>query len=227
VQSLVDFAEELERRDAALAQTLAEIERLQREVDELRTHAAATAERLAALPAALAAADAGERAARTAVEDARAAVRSGEAALERARRDDERLAAERDLQHARDELHAAEERAAGAVRARERLVRDGDAYRLDAERLAARAVELGGRVRDVPEPDAGLNGAIEWALRARGALLLEQSSLVREREMMIREASELLGGVLGDPLTTTAATGIRDRLARALRDAAAQEIEPR
>jgi hypothetical protein len=45
--------------------------------------------------------------------------------------------------------------------------------------------------------------------------------------MMIREASELLGGVLGDPLTTTAATGIRDRLARALRDAAAQEIEPR
>jgi hypothetical protein len=67
----------------------------------------------------------------------------------------------------------------------------------------------------------GLDGVLEWASRARGELLLEQSSLAGQRETIVREASELLGGVLGEPLTATAVSGFRDRLARALDEASA------
>jgi hypothetical protein len=71
-------------------------------------------------------------------------------------------------------------------------------------------------VRDVPAASADLEGALEWAIRARGALILEHSALVLEREEVVREATELLASVLGEPLTTTAVAGTRERLARAL-----------
>ena len=61
-----------------------------------------------------------------------------------------------------------------------------------------------------------LDGALDWASRARGALLLEHSALARERDEVVREATELLASVLGDPLTATAVAGVRERLARAL-----------
>jgi hypothetical protein len=71
-------------------------------------------------------------------------------------------------------------------------------------------------VRDVPAASADLEGALEWASRARGALILEHSALVLEREAVVREATELLASVLGEPLTTTAVAGTRERLAHAL-----------
>jgi hypothetical protein len=52
--------------------------------------------------------------------------------------------------------------------------------------------------------------------QARGALLVEHSGLAREREAVVREASELLGSVLGDPLAATSVAGLRNRLERAL-----------
>jgi chromosome segregation ATPase len=221
VESLLEFAEELERRDAALAEALDGVERLQREVDDLRRDAAAIAQRLATLPGALAQAEVEERATRAEMEGARSAVEEGEAALERARRDTERLAAERDLQRARDELRVADERAAIARLSRERLVGEGEASRQEAERLTSRAAGLGTQVRGVRYAGGGLDGVLEWASRARGELLLEQSSLAGQRETIVREASELLGGVLGEPLTATAVSGFRDRLARALDEASA------
>jgi hypothetical protein len=75
-------------------------------------------------------------------------------------------------------------------------------------------------VHDVPPPATGLEGALEWASRARGALLLEHSGLARERDAVVREASELLGSVLGEPLISTAVAGVRDKLERALGDRA-------
>jgi len=39
LETLLSFAEELERRDADVAQALTGVERLQAEVDELRAHA--------------------------------------------------------------------------------------------------------------------------------------------------------------------------------------------
>ena len=83
-------------------------------------------------------------------------------------------------------------------------------------RLRGERVELAPRVRDVPAASADLDGALEWAARARGALLLQRSGLARERDEVVREATELLASVLGDPLTTTAVAGVRERLARAL-----------
>jgi chromosome segregation ATPase len=216
VESLLEFADELERRDADLAQALDRVEHLQREVEDVRRRAAATVERLATLPGALAEAEADEEAALGDLERARSSVEDRAAALERARRDDDRLAAERDLQRGRDELRSADERAAVARLSRERLAGELDESRRDAERLTSRAVELGPQVRGVPYAGDGLDGALEWSSRARGELILERSSLAGQRETIVREASELLGGVLGEPLTATAVTGVRDRLARAL-----------
>ena len=216
MESLLSFAEELERRDADVAQALTGVERLQAEVDELRAHAAAAAAFLDALPAALAERASDERDAVGARDHAEQAVRTAEQFVERAEKKDQRLEAERALQQARDDLHAAEFWVAQSREAHAELERDGAARRVEAESLAERAVELAPRVRDVPAGSSDLGGALEWASRARGALLLERSGLARQRDEVVREATELLASVLGDPLTATAVAGVRERLARAL-----------
>ncbi len=216
LESLLSFAEELERRDAGVAQALARVEALQAEVDELRTHAAAAASFLVALPAALAERVSDERAAGEARDQAEQAAREAERLVERAEKEEQRLEAERALQRARDDLHAAEFWASEARAAHDELDRESAARRAEAERLALRAVELASKVRDVPAASRDLPGAVEWASRARGALLLEHSALAREREEVVREATELVASVLGEPLTATAVAGVRERLARAL-----------
>jgi chromosome segregation ATPase len=210
LESLLSFAEELERRDADVAQALARVEALQAEVDELRTHVTAAASFLVTLPTALADRASDER------EQAAQAARAAEQLVERAEKEEERKEAERALQRAHDDLHAAEFWVTQARAAHVELERQGTARRAEAERLARRAVELAPRVRDVPAAQADLPGALEWASRARGSLLLEHSGLAREREEVVREATELLASVLGEPLTATAVAGVRERLARAL-----------
>jgi hypothetical protein len=202
VESLLSFAEELERRDADVAQALTGVEQLQSEIEGLRARAAATAAFLDALAAAR------DQLAQT--------VHAAEQLVERAGKEDQRLEAERARQQARDDLHVAEFWVVQACEAHAELERDGAARRVEAESLAERAVELAPRVRDVPAGSPDLGGALEWASRARGALLLQRSGLVRERDEVVREATELLASVLGDPLTATAVAGVRERLARAL-----------
>jgi predicted nucleic acid-binding protein len=216
MESLLSLAEELERRDADVAQALAGVERLQAEVDELRTLATAAASFLGALPAALAERVSDEHAAVDARDRAEQTARDAEQLVERATKEDQRLEAARVLHHARDDLRAAELWVAQAREAHTELEREGAARRGEAEELARRAVELAPRVRNAPAVSADLGGALEWASRARGALILERSGLAREREEVVREASELLAGVLGEPLIATAVAGVRERLARAL-----------
>jgi len=216
VESLLSFAEGLERRDAELAQALTGVERLQSEVEELRVHASAAGAFLDALPAALAERAADERTANEARDQAEQVVRSAQQLVERAGKEDRRLEAERAVQQARDDLHAAEFWVAQAREAHAELERDGAARRIEAESLTRRAVELAPRVRDVPAGSPSLDGALEWASRARGALLLQRSALARERDEVVREATELLASVLGDPLTVTTVAGVRERLARAV-----------
>jgi chromosome segregation ATPase len=216
VASLLTFAEELERRDADVAQALTGVERLQTDVEELRAHASAAGAFLDVLPTALAERAADERAAIDARDEAANAVGAAEQIVERAGKDDQRLEAERALQQARDNLHAGEFWVAQAREARAELEREGEARRAEARSLVQRALELAPRVRDVPSGSASLDGALDWASRARGALLLERSALARERDEVVREATELLASVLGDPLTATGAAGVRERLARAL-----------
>ena len=219
METLLSFAEELERRDADVARALLEVERLQREVEEIRVHGTAAVTLLASLPAALAELGVDERAAGAEQLEADAAVRDAEAALQRARKEDERLAAQRSLQQAQDRIGSAERWVAQARDERARLEGEGEARRTESMLLAERAVELAPLVRDVPPPSPGLEGMLAWASRARGELLLEHSALASERDTLVREASELLASVLGEALTTTGVAGVRDRLERALQQA--------
>jgi chromosome segregation ATPase len=147
-----------------------------------------------------------------------ALLREAEAELERAGKENERLAAERIVQYRRDELHDADAWLLQARTAREQLDRESEQRRVEADRLADRAAELAERVRDVPSPAPGLEGAAEWGARARGALLVRHSRLADERDKVVREATELVASVVGDPLLVTGVAGVRDRLERALRE---------
>jgi chromosome segregation ATPase len=216
VESLLSFAADLERRDAAVAAALDDVERLAREIDELRVDGTAVAAFLASLPTARAQNAGDERAARDERSRATAALAEAEGRVAAARRESDRLAAERAAQQLRDALQAADGRVAAARTAAAALEREADNAARDAEVFAERAASLPVRVRDVAAPAARLDGALEWASCARGAVLLERSALAAERELLAREASELLGSVLGEPLLATAVAGVRDRLERAL-----------
>jgi chromosome segregation ATPase len=221
MESTLGFAAELERRDGELADALASIERTQADVEELRTHADATRAFLNALPELIARREGDAAAAATAHAEAEAQLTEADAALARARKDDQRLEAERQRQQAVDAVTDAARWLDQAHAAVEAARAEGAEHRAAADRLAVRAHELAPRVRDVPPPGDGLEGASEWASLARGALLLEHSNLVRERETIIREANELTASVLGEPLVSSAVAGLRDRLALALRESSA------
>jgi chromosome segregation ATPase len=129
------------------------------------------------------------------------AVSENEYALHQAlRRRDEQAAA------VRDAADDAEEAAAAALAAAE-----ADVARLEEHRRAF------ARQGDEARAElAGLGTTIEELSERRGALLVEHSNLARERDAVVREASELLGSVLGDPFAATSVAGLRERLERAL-----------
>lgn len=216
VEPLLEFADTLEQRDAVVARALADVEALQAEVEEIRAHANAVAQFLASFPALTAERDADAQAAGAAREEAVAAVRAAEQQAAEAKKEAERLEAERAQATAAGDLQSAERWLSEAEAARDALRRDAEARRVEAERLQERAAEIAPRVRDVPPPAGGVDAAHEWAAQARGALLLERSSLARERDAIVREASELVASVTGEPLASMAVAGIRQRLALAL-----------
>jgi chromosome segregation ATPase len=200
---LLQIADDLERRDARVAAELARVEALQAEVEEIRRHALATGGRLDSLPQAFVAVallhDRAEREVEAATE-----------ALRELDDDDPALDAAR-------ELLAAAERRVEEVRGHQAaLEQEAQRARADAELLGRRVAALHGSVRDVDPPSDGLEGTVAWVSHARGALLVEYSGLARERDAIVREASELLGSVLGDPRVSTSVAGLRDRLQRAL-----------
>lgn len=187
VEPLLAIAAELEARDARVANELLRVEQSQADVEEIRTHAEAAAAFLAALPAAIAAHARDEERAEADRAVAQAAL-SEEAVAEAAAK---RLAdADSRAQRAREHQIALEQ--------------EGIARRDQAARLCAR----------VGLPD--LTATIAWASNRRGELLVEHSGLARERESVVREASELLGSVLGDPFAATSVAGLRERLAAVL-----------
>jgi hypothetical protein len=190
IDSLLSLADELERRDAVVAAELVRVEAAQAEVEDVRMQAAAAAAFLASVPAALAGFAADEERA----EDDRAAA---QAAIEAA---EDELVAER----ARARLADANGRAARAREHQHALEQEGAARRDEAVRLAA-----GVGVDD-------LDAVLAWASHRRGELIVEHSGLAREREAVVREASELLGSVTGDAWAATSVQGLRARLSRAL-----------
>ena len=210
VESLLQFAEELERRDAELGGAL-----------DARRASSSTRSRSSActrsrLPGS--SRPSRRRSARSSARSARSI--AARDAAERALREAEGREDEQVLVPARDALREAERWAADAALACRRLEEDRAARRSESDRFLAQAQALSPRVHDVPAPAGGLDGALEWASRARGALLLEHSGLARERDAVVREASELLGSVLGEPLISTAVAGVRGKLERALQGGA-------
>jgi hypothetical protein len=213
VEPLLQIADDLERRDEQAAEALLEVERLQSNVEELRTHAAATAEFLRTYPAVHAQLEEDDRAAEEARAAAERAVADAAAEVERARNDADRLAAERHVQQARDRVREAELWDERTRHERIRLALEADERQRDAEQLETRAHELAGRpylARAVAPPAGGLHGVLDWGARARGELLVAHAALATERDKVVREATELAASVLGEPLTRVA--GLRDRL---------------
>ena len=189
MEPVLALASDLERRDAGIAARLERVEAQQAELDAQRTDASRLADLLAWLPQ---------------------AVSENEYALHEAtRRRNQAAAAARD---AHDESRPAAEEALAAAEAdvarleehRHAFARQGDDARAEVEELA-RALGT-----------TGLAATLEELSQRRGALLVEHSNLVRERDAVVREASELLGSVLGDPLASTSVPGLRERLERAL-----------
>jgi hypothetical protein len=222
VESPLSIAEDLERRDERAAAALLEVERLQAEVDELRAHASAAAAYLRELPAAQAALAAEEQAAaaeRERAAEARQAADEQLARVEERGGESTRLEAARAAQHARDGLEDAVLRVARAERERAQLDQEGVERGAEAERLERRGAELSVDPRlehEVAAPGTGLHGLLDWASRARGELILSHAALAAERDTLAREATELVASVLGEPLVSAGAAGVRERVERAL-----------
>lgn len=189
MESLLALAADLEERDARIAAQLARVESEQGELDTQRVCAAQLADRLAWL--------------------AQAVSENGHALQLAARRRDEAAAAlgaaDEDARPAAEvALAAAEADVARLAEHRAAFVRQTDEAQEDVTVLA-RTLRV-----------TGLDDMLEELSQRRGALLVEHSNLARERDAVVREASELLGSVLGDPLVATSVAGLRERLQRAL-----------
>jgi hypothetical protein len=159
------------------------------------------------------------RAAAEARADAERAVVAAEAELERARGDAERLTAERHVRQAQDRVREADRWSERAGGDRERLEQEAEARHREAGRLEARAHEVSEEPRlahAVAPPAGGLHGVLDWGARARGELLVAHAALATERDKVVREATELMAGVLGEPLISTPVAGVRARVERAL-----------
>jgi hypothetical protein len=197
VESPLDIAADLEARDARVAGDLTRVESQQADVEEIRLHAEAAAAFLDALPTALAGHARDEELAEADRAAARRALREAE------QEPDEAIRAHA-VRRAQDDLVDADRRADRARGHQAALEREGAGRRDEAAALARRVgVD-------------GLGAVLEWASQRRGELVLERSGLAREREAIVREASELLGSVTGDAMSATSVAGLRDRLQRAL-----------
>jgi chromosome segregation ATPase len=200
----IEQVEELRRRAAAVGERADVIRRFLEELPELRTgleHQIVHLEReltereLARdeAEAALAQADEEDRAMAR-----RTAVRARDAAA----------VTTRELEQARTQLVKLDVEAKELLEELERLQRDAE----ELTRGIHEAPEISRGT--VPEPGDSAEALIEWASRARAALLLARSALETQRERVVREANELAAAALGDAGATSVA-GVVERLERA------------
>jgi chromosome segregation ATPase len=215
VDSILVLADELERLDADAAVRLDDVEARQREVDGIR-HAATEAEaQLRWLPVLRRTQEHDEAAAFEARAQAVTAVREGEEQVARAR-DSDRASTERRLDDARAALHAVEREIEYLQQRRAALHDEEEEALRQVASAGERALTLGAELDLSGAADVVIGAVGEWAARERGALIVEHSNLVRERDAVIREASELLASVLGDAMVLTSVAGLRARLEQAL-----------
>ena len=215
VQTLLAIADELERRDNQVATRLDVVEGLQREVDDVRRAVAEAERQLHRLPELRRAQERDEATAFDARAQAVTSVREAEEQASRARESD-RPTAERRLDDARAALRAVDREIAHLEGRRDSLHDEERTALAQVASAAQRAASLGADLDSTGAPAAVISAVGEWAAHERGALLVEHSNLVRERDAVVREASELLASALGDATALTSVAGLRARLERAL-----------
>jgi replicative DNA helicase len=215
---LLAYARDLEAEDSTLAEAIGEIEALRREAGELFGRASHAVEFLARLPEARTASAAAREEAEAELERRLEEAADAEARLERAEKEEAVLAARRAMVRTRD-------LASGAERKVARLEAEAEALESEAQSIEARlpeldrqAAELAGRVAGVGRaPDAGLPapgaaGAAAWASHAEASLFVARGGLETERERVIRQANELGAAALGEPLSASSVSRVREQL---------------
>ena len=221
----VEFLRELARADEDAAATLAELDDLAADVDQVRMRAGQLEAFFGRLPAERAAALDACREVDRAVAVAREKLGRAEAkaaAAEQTR--DERRAREarHDVIRGTDAVAMAERRRAEARREAALLAeREADGERERAE-LGVEARQLATALRTRPrlaeqageEPAGSLVEIEEWGSAARAALFVARSGLATERDAVLRQATEFGTAVLGEPLVGASPGAIADRLER-------------
>ncbi len=224
-ESLLRYAEELERRDHALAVSLDELAALTDEVHALRLCAVEVVATLVRLPADLEAVRAEEREAEASFVAATAARREAEdhaAKLEVAKRPSqvELERVRRDLKRAHEEAHDATVRRE-RVRARMAALHDEQvAVQAESEGLVVAARSLAARLQTAPrvtdagktKPGTSVTDLDEWGARARAALFVAHSTHASERERLVFEANALGVSMFGEEVGTISVSLVRKRL---------------
>jgi chromosome segregation ATPase len=218
----------LEQRDRELAAALRllddageEAAAIRSRAEEIRALLARAPHERARLSAALASASS-----RLAAEQTR--LREAQAALERAEErggDGETESRRIALLEAKAAVRTAEDHVRRLQRESEQLEEEVETARREVPTLDARARATASQLASVPSlapretahPKAGLDGALDWAARARPAVFVARGSLARERDSLIREANELAASVLGDAASASSVTLVRARIERAAR----------
>jgi small-conductance mechanosensitive channel len=224
-ERLLGFLRELEQADAEVAATLAELDELAGEVEEVRARALTLDRQLARLPAARERLEAAAAAADRAVAARRAELEAAERLEAEAREGGEdrgRATARHAVVRAADALGMAERAAAGARGELDRTLREAEAAQAETPVLLARAErlahQLGSRPRLAAEagasPPGDLSGLGEWASAARAALFVARGSLASERDAVIRQANELGALVLGETITASSTADVARRIER-------------
>jgi chromosome segregation protein len=212
----VQFARELEARDATIAGALARVHALQADVEELRAHAVAAERFRERAPQERARLERALEEARAEVATRAADVAAAEAELERARDGEPRAAAERAVARARDAATDAGKRLARVEAERDALEREAAANEARAPKLEARAAELAKRLEATPRATAAApTEPVEWTSRARASLFSAAASLETERDRVVREANELAAAALGDATYAASVSLVREQIERA------------
>ena len=218
VDASLAFAEELEQRDAALAERLALLGDLGLRVDDLRAQVERLGRFLDRLPAELAQLDVTRAQAEGDLAVARTALERARHSSERARGEDAVAAARKYEARAATDARTREERRTRLAARREGLEQEADAADAGSRSLEAQAHELAAELERAPRvtrpdpPVGGLDGLREWGSRAHAAVFVARSGLETEREQVVREANELAGSVLGEPVYATSVAAVRRRL---------------
>lgn len=223
--SLLAHAEELQRRDEALAAGIEAVAGLLARADGVRDRAASVLEALSTIPVELARNDEAEREARqrqdsAGREVADAEARADEVARTRRGGEEARAQAQRELTRAREQLADAGA-AVGRLAARRQELLDSErALREEAAGLAVAAGAAAAEIGALPRvsasgrerPGTELPALVAWGARVHAALFVVRGGLESERERVVAEASLLGAAVLGEQIAGSSVARVRGRL---------------